>query len=79
VYFEDGSLPIGSLGPHWSHQPRSRLPFELHDDAADIGGVGNPEKDSTLDDIKVGVVLVRVVEVYLDEHDDGWVLSFYVK
>lgn len=79
MHLQNRPLSVWSIGPNWCHQPRARLPFQLDDNVADIGRVGDSEEDPAFDNIEVGVVFVRVVEVYLDEHDDRWVWSIYVK
>lgn len=64
VDLEDWSLFVRSVWMYWCKQPRPRLAFELHDDAADVGGIWHPQKHLSLDQIEVGVVLVRVLESY---------------
>lgn len=68
VDFQNWPLPLSSVWPYHCHQACSRLALELHYDAADIGGVWHAQKHSSLYDIEIGVVFVRVIESYRDKH-----------
>jgi hypothetical protein len=66
--FQNRPLLIRSAGMYRSEESCLRLAFELHYDAADIGRIRHPQEHSALNDIEVGVMLVRVIERDCDQH-----------
>lgn len=68
VDFEYRTLLIGPGGMYWREQSRLRLPLELHDDAADVGGIRHPQHHLSLYDIEICVMLVRMLKSYRDVH-----------
>lgn len=66
--FQDWSLLIRSAGMYRSEESCLRLAFKLHYNAADIGRIRHPQEHSALNNIEVGIMLVRVVERNRDQH-----------
>ena len=60
-----------SFPPVWSdscQQPCPRFSLELHNNAAHSGGIWNPQENSSLYDVEVGVVRVRMLKADRDNH-----------
>jgi hypothetical protein len=68
VDFQDRSLLIWSAGMYRSEESCLRLAFKLHYNAADIGRIRHPQEHSALNNIEVGIMLVRVIERDCDQH-----------
>lgn len=68
VHLQDRSLLVWSTRVDWREQPGPALTFKLHDNAADIGRIRHAQKHFALDDIEVGVVLMRMLQHDVDNH-----------
>jgi hypothetical protein len=75
VYLQYWSLLVGSVWMYGCQQSRSALAFELHDDATDVGWIRYAQEHFSGYVVEIGVVLVRMLECYGDDHRE-WSCAF---
>jgi hypothetical protein len=62
MHLKYGPLLVRPVGMYRCEETCFRFALELYYDAADVGGIRNPQDNLSLNDIEVGIVLVRVLQ-----------------
>lgn len=71
VHLQHRPLLVWPIRVDRREQPCARFTLKFDDDAAKVGGCRNSQEHFALDEVEIGVVLVRVFKRQGDEHCGG--------